>query len=121
MSNRFLMGLAPVVAVAAFELMPAAAHATPHYYVNGEPLAAGNVVPVLAWGTLTLTLMAPSTEPPTTCEDASGGFVENPEGPAGVAPGKGATLRFSSWNCSNAGCPPGEIEFPSGSGKKVAK
>jgi len=121
MSKKLCISLAPLVAIAAFVVMPAVAQAAiPHYYVNGESLAAGDKRPVLAWGTLTLTPLAPSKQLPTSCENSAGSKVENPGGPGGPA-GKGKTEDFSSWNCTNAACPPSEIEFPPGSSKKIAK
>jgi hypothetical protein len=94
----------------------------PHYYINSSAsgLAAGEKIHVLTWGSLTLTPEGIAAAP-TTCENAAGGFVENPEGPKTAAPGAGATEAFASWNCANAGCPPGEIEYPPTSGKKVQK
>jgi hypothetical protein len=121
MSKKLSISLAPLVAIAAFVVMPAAAQAAaPHYFVSGAPLAAGDVKPVLAWGTLTLNAELPSKQGPSSCENASGGNVENPGGVAGPA-GRGKTLDFASWNCTNPGCPPGEVEFPPGSSKKVGK
>jgi len=38
MSKKFLMSFAPLVAVVAFALAPAAAQAVPHWYVNGTRL-----------------------------------------------------------------------------------
>jgi hypothetical protein len=63
---------------------------------------------VLSWGTLTLTPGA-GHGAPTTCEDAAGGYVENPEGPGEEAPsGKGQTSTFTAYNCANAEtCPEG--------------
>ena len=79
----------------------------PHYYRSGTPLAGGEKVPIISWGTLTLT-PEPAVAPPTTCEDAAGGYVENPEGGGS---GTGQTRQFASWNCTNAGCPPGKVKI----------
>jgi hypothetical protein len=96
---------------------------TAHYYKNGISLAAllpeKEKVPVLSWGTLTLKSEPPSTAATTSCENAAGGFAENPGGINGPA-GKGQTSDFASWNCSQAECPTGaEVEFPPTSGKFV--
>jgi hypothetical protein len=120
MSKKLVISLASVVAVVAFMVTPMAAQATPHYFENEEGIAAGLKVHVLAWGSLTLTPEGIALAP-TTCENAVGGFVENPEGPAGAAAGAGATEDFASWNCANGACPPGEIEYPPGSSKKAEK
>jgi len=92
---------------------------TAHYYKNGISLASllpeKEKVAVLSWGTLTLTSEPPSTAAVTTCENAAGGFAENPGGINGPA-GKGQTSDFASWNCAQAECPTGaEVEFPPGS------
>jgi len=92
-----------------------------HYYKNAYPagrLPEGERIPVLSWGTVTLTPQPPSQAGPTTCEDSSGGFVENPQG---AIAGRGQTSSFSAWNCANAGCPAGAEEFPPASGKVVEK
>ena len=80
----------------------------PHYYKSGGAIAAGEKVPFVAWGTLTLT-PEPALAPPSTCETGSGGVVENLEGNTGL-PGTGQTTQFAAWNCSNAGCPPGKVK-----------
>ena len=54
MSKKLLIGLAPVLATAAFVVMPAVAQALPHYYVDGTKAAEGKLFPDLSWGTLTL-------------------------------------------------------------------
>jgi hypothetical protein len=113
MSKKLFIRVVPLLAIAAFMLVPAGAQAAPHYYKNNPAsvqYAAGKPVHVIAWGRLTL-----KPEPPvaavTSCENASGGFVENPEG--GGA-GIGATERFATWDCSNEECPKGEVEIAPG-------
>jgi hypothetical protein len=98
MSKKLLMGLAPLLAMVAFAVMPAVSQATPHFYKNGSKLAEGVKVPVIAWGNLELTAEG---VPTTECQNAVGGYVENPKlGGAGV----GATESFNAYNCKNAGC-----------------
>jgi len=119
MSKKLVISLAALVTMVAF-MVPAAAQATPHYYVNSTVtglVPEKEKVHSLAWGTLTLTPEGIAAAP-TSCENAAGGFAENP---GGGGAGVGATEDFASWNCSNAGCPPGEIEYPPTSGKKAEK
>ena len=117
MSKKLMMGFAPLLAVTAFVVMPALAQgAEPHFYKPGlvTRLPEGEKVRAIGWGRLTL-----SPEPPvaavTTCENAAGGFLENP---VGGGAGVGQTLRFATWNCSNLECPTGEVEI---AGKKFEK
>jgi hypothetical protein len=109
MSKKLFISLAPVLAIAALAVLPTGAGAV-EYYKNSFPagkLAEGEKLPVLAWGTLTLTSNLPSKASPSSCENSSGGFVQNTGGK-----GNGATDNFASWNCTNAGCPPGKIPVP---------
>jgi len=118
MSKKLVISLASVAAMVAFMVTPMAAQAViPHYFENEEMIPAAKKAHVLAWGSLTLTPEGIALAP-TTCENAVGGFVENP---TGGAAGVGATEDFASWNCANAACPPGEIEYPPGSSKKAEK
>jgi phosphodiesterase/alkaline phosphatase D-like protein len=91
---------------------------TPHWYHNTAKVPQSERVPTISWGTLTLTSGAPSTAGPTSCEGTAGGYVENP---VGGAAGTGQTQSFSTYNCTNAGCPAGLVEFPASSGKFVEK
>jgi len=109
MSKKLFIGLAPLVCIAAFVVMPTVSQAA-EYYKNSFPsgkLAEGEKLPVLAWGTLTLTANLPSKAKPSSCENSSGGYAEN-KGGVGI----GATDNFASWNCTNEGCPPGIVELP---------
>jgi hypothetical protein len=106
MSKKLWMGLVPVLA--ALALMPAAAQAAPHYFKNGGLMPEGEKVPVLEWGKLSLSPEPPALSLP--CEDLAGGYVENP---VGGGAGIGATLRFATYNCTDAECPAGEIEINS--------
>jgi len=110
MSKKLFTGLAPLVAIAAFVVMPTVAQAAPHFFKTGVLTAEGEKIPTVAWGKLTL-----APEPPvaavTTCENVVGGFVENP---AGGGAGIGQTTRFATYNCTNLECPAGEVEIAPG-------
>jgi len=106
MGKKLFTWLAPLLGIVAFAVVPAAAQAaSPHFYVNGSLLAEGEKEPVIAWGRLTLESEPPATKP-VTCENAAGGFAENP---AGGGAGKGQTTRFATWNCADEECPAGKI------------
>ena len=77
-----------------------------HWYRSGTQLHQGEPLSILSWGTLTLT--PEPAAPPTTCETVAGGSIENP---VGGGPGVAQTSAFASWNCTNAGCPPGKVKF----------
>ena len=100
------MGLAPLLAVAAFAVMPVAAQAVGHYYSNGLKIAEGSKKTVIAWGTITLAGVKGGTLPNhITCHNAAGGTIENPVG--GTA-GVGATEVFVAYQCEQENvCPAG--------------
>jgi hypothetical protein len=104
--SRLLMGLAPMLAVAALAAMPAVSQAAPHYYKSGVLIPEGERVPILEWGRLKLEY-APALAASTTCEIIAGGYVENA---VGGGAGIGATLRDAAYNCTDAECPSGEFE-----------
>lgn len=110
MSKKLFTGLAPLVAIAAFVVMPAAAQAVPHYFKSNALAAEGEKIPTVTWGKLTLA-PNPPVAANTTCENISGGFVENP---TGGGAGIGQTTRFATYNCTNAECPAGEVEIAPG-------
>jgi hypothetical protein len=100
--------LITVTAMLVLAVVPAVAQAeAPHYYTRGFLIAEGEKVPVVEWGKLTLA-PEPQVAAITTCEDLAGGFVENAPG---GGPGIGATLRFTTYNCTNAECPASEVEI----------
>jgi hypothetical protein len=97
MSKKLFTGLAPLVAIAAFAVMPVAAQAVPHYLKNAKPLTAGAPgTPTIGWSTA-LTLSSPAGI--VSCQNAVGGEVSNP---AGGGAGVGATLQFATWNCKQS-------------------
>jgi hypothetical protein len=110
MSKKLIMRLAPLVVVAAFFVIPAAAQATDHFHIalNPAPEEEGKKVQFISWGLLTLTSDAPGSTA-AECENASTGYVENP---VGGGAGKILTEGWEASNCKNAGC-----EEPPASGK----
>ena len=111
MNRKFLIRLAPLLAIAAFAVVPAAAQGA-KYFKAGAEIPVGEHVPTLSWGTLTLT-PNPAVAPATTCENVVGGFVTN-----GAETGEGATSNFATYNCVNAGCPPGKVKIGEGEFEK---
>jgi hypothetical protein len=98
MSQKLLIGLALVLAVAAFAVVPVAAQAAPHYYSNGT-LNSSEPRQVTAWGTFALTLTTGSgTGNSAACRAAVAGFVDNP---VGGGAGGGATHLFATYDCFN--------------------
>jgi len=98
MSKKLFISLAPLFAVAAFAVTSTAQAANgTHYYSGGKKIAEGAKVPVVAYGTLSLTSAAGTIK----CSNVAGGYVENP---SGGGAGKGATEEFGVYNCSGT-CP----------------
>ena len=111
MSKKLLISLiAPVLATAAFAVIPAASQAAePHYYLNGtgasSELKPGKKQPTVTWGTLTLK----SAIGTTTCHNIDSGYSENPTTPKGAA-GIDVGEDFQPFfECKAPGCP-GEIK-----------
>jgi hypothetical protein len=91
MSKKFLISLAPLLAIAAFAVTPAIAQAAPQWYSNGKLIPAGEVVPVQTNGALTFTVAKKSIK----CMLRDFETVENPAG----GPGTDLMLRFALTNC----------------------
>jgi hypothetical protein len=108
MKRKFVMGLAPLLAVAAFAVMPVAAQAVGHYYSNGLKIAEASKKTVIAWGTITLAGVKGGTLPNhITCHNAAGGTVENP---TGGGAGVGSTEVFVAYQCEQENvCPAGTV------------
>ena len=111
MPKKLFSGLVPVLAIAAFAAVPAAAQAAcvstkgekecPHYYVNGARLKAGTASTKtnIAWGTITLT----GTEGAilgahVTCRTVQAGTVLNPE-PLEKSAGEGLVQQYAGFAC----------------------
>jgi hypothetical protein len=87
MKKRFLIGLAPLFAIAAFAVMPVAAQAvTQHWYSNGVLATEGESVPVVTFGGET-NLSQKSGLGEINCRGTGGGVIENPVG-GGAGAGK---------------------------------
>lgn len=98
MGKKLIISLAPVLATAAFVVMPAAAQAAPHHwFVNGTEAAQGEKVPTVTWGTLALESAAGKVE----CKNVIGGYAENP---TGGGAGKDAVQNFAPYECTST-CP----------------
>ncbi len=81
-----------------------------HYFVGGKSnaareLASGEHMPVVSWGTLTLT--NETTGDAVTCHNVVGGWVENPGTGADGPPGVGETQAFDPYECESSACYPG--------------
>ncbi len=72
--------------------------AFPKWYKNGTLVDEGIRIPVVEWGTVTLT----SARGAVACNSIIGGYVENP---VGGGPGIGATESLNTYECSTAECP----------------
>jgi len=101
MNKKFLTRLVPLLAIAAFAVVPATAQAlTPHWYKNGSILKAATPTPVLTWGGATnLKQESPAGE--INCKGAGAGNVENP---TGGGPGKGQSEDSSFYECKAPKC-----------------
>jgi hypothetical protein len=99
MSKKLCMNLAPFALIVAFAMPAVAQAATPHYYVNGVKSEEGTKVPFISWGktSSTSSLGGATSE----CENAVGGFIENP---VGGGSGKEETNSLYTYNCTNAEC-----------------
>jgi hypothetical protein len=108
--------LAPLLATVVFVLVPAAAQANPHYYINGTKLAAGKTKQVIEWGTITLTTNAKPVGNSLTCHNAAGGVVN---GTAEGVNGTGATELFAAYKCEQKKMCPAETDVASIVAKKL--
>jgi hypothetical protein len=110
MFKELFSGLAPLLAVAAFAVIPVAAQATGHYYSNGLKIAEGSKKTVIEWGTITLAggiesapCGARNTAWHLTCHTAATGTVENP---VGGLRGVGATEAYAAYQCESENAVP---------------
>jgi hypothetical protein len=107
--RRFLVSLAPLLAIVALASIPASAQALtpctppacPHWYQNGTSIGpAGAEFAIVSWGKLVLNN---ATLGPLECENIAGGDIINPEGETGVR-GTATTEEFIPYDCTNESC-----------------
>jgi hypothetical protein len=104
MNNKLYIRLAPLLAVAAFAVMPAATQASctapacPHVYKNATLGAEGKKLREIWWGTLKL---HNTTFGEIECHTILGTFEENPVG-GGAA--KGQVQGFYPYECADTTC-----------------
>jgi hypothetical protein len=99
MRKKFLIGFAPLLAIAALAMTPVAAQAVPHYYVNGAIVKAGTAFTKtsIAWGNITLKgTKGNITGGHITCHNAAAGTLFNP---TGGGAGEGLTSQFAPFAC----------------------
>ncbi len=100
MSKKLFISIAPLLAIAAFVVMPAAAQAALKWNVNGIPTAPGEHTSVIMWGGVTYHV-AGGTE--FTCENAAIADVYN-----NASPPSGEVEAFATADCESATYCPGE-------------
>ncbi len=107
--SKKLFSLAPLLAILAFAVVPAASQAaTPHWFKAGKRQAEGTKVPVMTWGGA-VDLAQESPAGFIQCKSVGAGYIENPKGTSpntgekGPA-GSGATLSSNFYEC-NGGTP----------------
>jgi len=107
MSKKLYIGLAPLLAIAAFVLTPAVAQATsPHWFVNGTEAPHGEPVETISWGQLTLESEPAGIALPVICNNVAGGTIENPKN---GGPGVAKTANFATYECKDEECPAGLV------------
>lgn len=107
MSKKKLLGLAPLLAILAFAMVPAAAQAKApaHFFKNGallEPIPAdpsSNGLDIISWGTLTLANPALGA---LKCENIFSGDAWNPE--TKTETGLAVVDGYSAFDCVAPGC-----------------
>jgi hypothetical protein len=118
MKKKFLIGLAPLLVVAAFAAVPVTAQAAcvstnttcPHYYINGAAVKGGVAFTKtsIAWGTITLKgTKGNILGGHITCHNAAAGTLLNPE-PVATSAGEGLVQQFAPFACEQElVCPTG--------------
>jgi hypothetical protein len=97
MSKKLSFSLVPLVAIAAFAIMPVAAQASIHWYKNNSPQTAGKPIPVVNYGGA-VNLSQKSAIGEINCRGVGGGIIENP---LGGGNGVGKTYLSSFFECKN--------------------
>jgi hypothetical protein len=104
MNRRFLAGLAPLVAVTAFAVAPAVAHAEPHWYKN-KVLVGPLPETIPTAGTLTLNALGAVIK----CKVNDAEEIWNPVGGPGVDSFAAFTLTGCKNKVATPACPKGPI------------
>jgi hypothetical protein len=100
MNRKLLVGLAPLLAIAAFAVMAVAAQAEPHWYLNSNILVKKKVVKTA--GALSFSNFIPGSTIVVTCKVKD---VEVLENPAGGGPGVDIMKAFKLTGCGPNPCP----------------
>jgi len=104
MNKKFLIRLAPLLVIAAFAVVPAAAQAfthngeSVHWQLNSEKTAVGVRTPVIGWGELSLESLAGTI----TCQNAAASNNTNVE-IGGKVVAKAEVVMFSTYECKPTG------------------
>jgi hypothetical protein len=98
MNKKPFIGLAPLLAIAAFAVMPMAAQAEPHVYKNGAIGGKGAKVRTISWGAVSLHSEKLGE---LECHLVSGGFLENPTGGGSAT---GVVQAWTPYECSDTTC-----------------
>jgi hypothetical protein len=101
MPKKLFIGLVPLLAIAAFAVMPVVAQAeTQHWYRSGVKLQEGVVVPVVMFGGK-INLAQQSAFGELNCRTVAGGTIENP---VGGGAGVGRTNSMTFYECKAPLC-----------------
>jgi hypothetical protein len=101
MFKKIFIGLAPLLAIAAFAVMPAAAQAvTQHWYVSGTKATEGEQIPVVWFGN-EINLGQTSGFGEVNCRTIGGGTIENP---VGGGAGVGSMNALTFYECKGEQC-----------------
>jgi hypothetical protein len=103
MFKKLSIGLAPLLVIAAFAVMPVAAQAvTQHWYVNGALSLQGEQVPVVWFGNeIDLSQTDTIGFGEVSCRTVGGGIIENP---VGGGAGEGKMFAAAFFECKAPGC-----------------
>jgi hypothetical protein len=101
MNRRFLICLAPLLAIAAFAVMPVAAQGlTQHWYQNGVKATEGEQIPVVWFGN-EVNLSQKTLFGEVNCRTVGGGTIENP---SGGGAGVGSMTGVAFYECKAPQC-----------------
>jgi len=98
MTRKFLVSLTPLLAVAAFVVLPATAQGVPHLYQNKVIVTEGKRVRDFGWGNFKFTN---GSRGEIECRNVFAGYLENPAG-GGAARGK--TEAWDTFECVDPTC-----------------